>query len=137
MSANLEIIRQYITPDPRIILCVRSIDDVIESFTKLFARNGRTDFDDSPFANELALSIEGLRDVSNHYDPATFLFVEYEDLVSNPDGQLDRIYEFFELDRFDHDLENIVNLNPENDEVYGLVGMHEIRSKVSRRIEIS
>ena len=130
LPLNMQMVREYVTPNPKVILCVRPVDDVVQSFQKLFASNRRDDFEASPFANELSMSIAGVRDAIEQDDPNTFLLVDYDNLCANTEQVLARIYDFLGLPHFLHDLNNIVDLHPENDSVYGLSGMHDVRSSI-------
>ena len=137
LPLNMEMIKEYITPNPKVILCVRPIDDIVKSFEKLFANNGRNDFDSSPFASELSMSIAGVRDAVDKKDPETFLLVDFDDLVNEPNRVINSIYNFLGLESFNHDLNNIVNENQEDDSVYGLTGMHDVRRAISKNTDIS
>ena len=46
---------------------------------------------------------------------------------------IEKIYSFCGWEHFDHDYNNIINKHPENDDVYNLVGMHDVRSTISKR----
>ena len=43
------------------------------------------------------------------------------------------LYEFFEVDYFQHDWDNIRQITSENDEAHGIFGDHKIRQKLKRR----
>lgn len=58
------------------------------------------------------------------------LFVKFEDLCSNPDAELKRIYEYLELPHYQHDFDNVEQITVEDDEVYGIYGDHNIRKKI-------
>lgn len=60
-----------------------------------------------------------------------FHFIEYDDLVSNPKEAIDGIYDFLGIEKYNHDFYNIINNVKEDDRVYGLNGMHDIRSEIS------
>lgn len=74
---------------------------------------------------------------AKHVNSGEFLFVEYGDLVDNTQDVLSSIYEFCGWESFTHDLDNIVNQHPEDDSVYGLVGMHDVRPTIGRRTPVS
>ena len=82
--------------------------------------------------NRNMISTQSAKD-SNDFD--TFLFVDFDDLVGNTQHELDRIYEFLDLEPFKHDFANIVTMNPEDDSVYGLNGMHNVRKTIGKRDE--
>ena len=61
------------------------------------------------------------------YDNSVFL-VEYRDLVKEPTKVLRKLYDFLEEEYFEHDFENIENINREQDaQIYGIPDMHEVR----------
>jgi hypothetical protein len=61
-----------------------------------------------------------------------FHFVEYDNLVSNTEEVMNEIYDFLEMDRFQHDFSSIQNKFHENDAIYGLKGMHDVGQNISR-----
>jgi sulfotransferase len=143
--------------EPRVILPVRSITDILASFMSLISKNpDRPNFIDT----EIEINQE-----FNFYRPANdtrcdhlmrpkglidnvlygiyyalqpenkkyFHFVEYDDLVNDPKKEIDKIYDFLGIDRFDHDYNNIEHRIKEDDRVHGLIGQHDVRSSISRR----
>jgi sulfotransferase len=62
-----------------------------------------------------------------------FHFVEYEDLINNPEEEINKIYNFYGIDKYTHNYYNIENTIKEDDRVYGLMGQHDVRSSVSKR----
>ena len=131
LPLNMQMIREYITPKPKVIVCVRPVDDIVKSFNNLFITNGRDDFETSPFASELSMSIASTSYALEQNDSKTFLLIDFNDLLSNTNEILNNIYDFLELEPFNHDLNNIVNLHPEDDSVYRLSGMHDVRKTIS------
>lgn len=134
--ANVEMLRHYVTPQPKIIVLNRNPAEVISSFKSLFARNGRNDFDTSGMAEEFNRNMISTQFAKESNDSDTFLFIDFENLVGDTIHELERIYEFLELEPFKHDLTNIVTMNPEDDSVYGLQGMHDVRRTIGKRDEV-
>lgn len=138
LPANIALIKNYITSKPKIIVMTRQIDDILKSFKNLFEVNGK-DYDESlfmqPNSEPLMRSLEGV-EYAKANNNGEFIFIDYEDLVSDTVNQLNRIYDFLELEYFEHDLNNIITVNPENDSVYGLNGMHYVRPTISKRNEV-
>jgi len=58
------------------------------------------------------------------------LFVKFEDLNTNPENELKRIYNYFELDYYPHDYNNIPQFTKESDSYYRPFGDHSIRNKI-------
>ena len=138
LPANMDLIKRYITSEPKIIVMTRGVEDILESFKSLFEANNRP-YDESefiePYSEPLMRSLEGVQ-YAEENNKGEFLFVSYDDLLNDANTELNRIYEFLCLEPFQHDLNNIVTMNPENDLIYGLDGMHHVRSKIGRRDEI-
>jgi sulfotransferase len=57
-------------------------------------------------------------------------FVRYEDLTEAPATVLEGIYNYLEMEPFDHDFDNVVKEVEEDDSHYGPFGSHTIHSKV-------
>lgn len=133
MQANVEMLRKYVTPHPKIIVLTRDPADIIASFKSLFERNGRNDFDTSGMVDEFNRNMVGVQMAKDANDPETFLFVQFENLISNTQSELNRVYQFLDMEPFEHNLTNIVTMNPEDDSVYGLIGMHDVRSTIGKR----
>lgn len=57
-----------------------------------------------------------------------FLFIRYEDLCTNPEVQLKRIYSYLEVPYFQHNYEHIPQITVEDDTVHGIYGDHTIRN---------
>jgi sulfotransferase len=136
ITPNMETIRRYITPNPRVVVLLRPIDEIVKSFVNLRRANGW----DGDLERDLLLPnsepiMRSMRGVSEAMQSNSdeFLFIDYSHLVSDTDEVLKSIYDFYSLDWFAHDLSNIVNHYPEDDSVYGLIGQHDIRPVISIR----
>ena len=134
--SNVQMLRHYVTQQPKIVVLTRDPADIIKSFKSLFDRNDRDDFDVSGMAEEFNRNMICTQSAVNANDPDTFLFIDFENLVGDTNHELERIYEFLELEPFKHDLTNIVTMNPEDDSVYGLQGMHDVRRTIGKRDEV-
>jgi sulfotransferase len=61
-------------------------------------------------------------------------FVEYDDLINNPEDTMRKIYDFLGEEYFQHDFSKIENIHRERDaEVYGMPDMHDVRESLGRR----
>jgi sulfotransferase len=133
MQDNVAMLRRYVTLEPKIVVLTRNPDEIIASFKSLFERNNRDDFETSGTIEEFNRNMLGVAMAQDANDPNTFLFVEFENLINNTQAELNRIYEFLDMESFQHDLNNIVTVNPEDDSVYGLLGLHDVRSTIGKR----
>ena len=118
--------------DVKIIATVRPIAECLASFAKLMKPENITDFcKRNELAQHLFSTYETLKAGYEKY-PDNFLFIEYDDLVSNPQAQLNRIAKFVGLDPFVHDFDNIKD-SKEIDEAWGIKNLHKVRKKISKR----
>ena len=58
--------------------------------------------------------------------------VEYEDLISDTKNIMNKIYEFLQIPNYEHDYDNIKNDIREDDNIYGMPTLHEIRPTISK-----
>lgn len=80
------------------------------------------------FFRESLITIKDMIDSNKSYQNNVF-FIKYEELVTNPENTLNQIYDFLELDYYNHNFENITSF-PGNDNIYQPYGCHEVRSKI-------
>lgn len=134
LPANMIMIRKYITNNPKVIILTRPINEILNSFSKLNISNnlsGDVSMMKIPGSEPVMRSNDGVMFAKNSKDKA-FLFIEYNDLCENPQEVMDKIYDHCGWEKFNHDFDNVVNLHHEDDSVYGLIGMHDIRKKVGK-----
>jgi sulfotransferase len=138
LPANQDLLRRYVTDTPKTIVLTRPTDEILNSFESLHKLNDKP-FDASKYLQEDSEPImRSLRGVewAKQVNQGEFLFIDYAELVADTNEALDKIYSFIDAKRFEHDLENIENTLPENDFVYGLLGMHDIRKTIKLRTEV-
>jgi sulfotransferase len=132
---------------PKIICMVRDLRGVFASMEKKFRSNPQKELGvinwetlqgtttDKRIARWSSLppigpAIDSLYQVLLEGLHENFLFVRYEDLCSNPNEELTRIYDYLEIPYFQHDFENIEQLTHEDDRFHGVFGDHIIRKKL-------
>lgn len=136
IKENVDIIKNYITNKPKIIILIRPIEEIINSFCFLYENNGQTINPESFFVNwsePLMRSFEGIKYVMENEDSNNYLMISYNDLVTKTSKIIGDIYNFFDLPHFEHNFSNIINKYKENDSVYGLEGFHSIRPSIGIR----
>ena len=157
MPEHFEVLLRNLPYEPKIILPVRSITDILASFISLVNKNpnkpnfidneiqARQDFNFYRSPNDTRCDhlmrpkglidncLYGIAFAMKPENKKYFHFVEYDNLVSNTKEEINKIYDFWGIDKFDHDYYNIENKIKEDDSVYGLIGQHDVRSSVSRR----
>jgi len=137
---NLKVMQKHFKQPIRCIVLVRDVLDVLASYIKWF-ENEPTSFlnryktldeklsqvmiKDGAVAKEL-MSIQYLLQ-----HPEMAVFIKYDNLVQNPEGEIKKVYDFLNLPYYQHrfiDLDQItVNGIPYNDDIVGK-NMHTIRT---------
>jgi sulfotransferase len=151
--AHIDLIKQYITPDPKIICTVRHPLDILASFITLFHKDGGLNFIDKAMLKQGMFvtddarchfmmnpggivweSMNALATAFRQNQTQYIHFIQYDDLVSDPKRVMQGIHSYLRLKPFEYDFENIVQKDREKDkEVYGLPTMHEVRNKVEKK----
>lgn len=132
---NVDLIKRYITSTPKIIVLVRPLEEIVASFVNLYKNSGRQDYNVITLLEKntdpIMRPFQSLVAAMQHCKKEC-IFITYDYLVSNTKETLNEIYKFLEIPPFEHDLNNIINANKEDDSVYGLLGMHDVRSSISK-----
>ena len=148
---QIEHIKDYITKEPKIICPVRDIHDIISSFLYLIQKSSTTSFIDKglierniPITNDnradylmssegsIGLCYHALSEAYRKGNDKYLLLVDYDNLIKNPQQQLNRIYEFLEIPKFTHNFDSVRTKEDEDDSVYQLENMHTVRDKVEK-----
>jgi sulfotransferase len=135
LEENFNLIKRYITPDPKIVVLTRPLEEIIESFENVNRRAGIE-------IDAHLMWIEGTAPVmrsnegvqwARENNSGEFLFIEYADFMADPTTTLERVYNHYGLPAFNHDFNNIVCHNPEDESVHGVAGMHTVRPELGLR----
>ena len=157
--ARVPFIEGYIGQQAKIIVPVRRVDEILTSLLTMVHRNTfvegqpRINFVDEQLVKanipindhnrcEYLLVAQGgivwesLNAVKMGVDEGQsdkFHYVDYNDLVTDPQGELNNIYEFLGEEPFEHTFDGLVNEHREDDlTTYGLGDMHEVHSKLEK-----
>lgn len=125
---------QVLGRPPKIIATVRSVPDCMASFVRVAKPENIDEFMASgQLADHLKAAYISLQAGYEAF-PECFLFVEYDDLLADPQAQLDRIHEFLELPPYEYDLSNIdgSSVKEDDENLHGYAGMHDIKPKLER-----
>lgn len=147
---NVSTIEKFLHKPPKIIATNRRMSEVLASYILLIRRNNEEDnFIDAHLRREgkqittdnrieciwknyLYESYESLVYGLTHYSDNIHL-IDYNDLVQNPEMELNKIYNFFDLPNTIHNFSNIHNACAEDkDHEWGLNNLHKIRSNLER-----
>lgn len=143
--------------DPKVILTVRSINEILASFIYMINQNpqqvsfidneieARQEFYYYRHPDEIRCDhlmrpkglidecLYGIAYAMLEENRQYFHIVEYDNLVGRTDETIKGIYDFLGLEHFDHNYNNIVNITPEDDRIYGVQGMHDVRKSIEHR----
>jgi sulfotransferase len=152
--ANLNIIKKYITPTPKIIFTVRPVVEILASFINILSEDSyidtsmrndgwwyknylskndnRCDYLMSP-GGQIDKALFSINEIINSDNKNVFHIISYDEIVNEPENTLKGIYKFLKLPSYKHNFGNIVKLEKDNDEIVGLpTNLHEIRPKLSK-----
>jgi sulfotransferase len=155
-TARVPYIEEYIGQKAKIICPVRDIDEILTSMIMMIRRNPykegnpRINFIDEqlvklniPLSDDnrceyiagpegiLGQSLNAIMEGMNQDFGDRIHFVEYQDVVNNPEKTLRKLYEFLGEEYFEHEFDNLENQNREEDmNTYGLADMHEVRKEL-------
>ena len=156
--ARVPFIEGYIKQEAKIIVPVRRLDEILASILTMIKRNPFKDgqprinfvyeylikanipINDENRCNHLlnpdgilweSLNATKLGVDGGHGDK--FHYVDYNDLVTDPQTELNKIYTFLGEELFEHSFDNLSNQHREDDlTTYGLSDMHEVHSKLEK-----
>lgn len=157
-TARVPYIEGYIGQEAKIIVPVRRVDEILTSILEMVHRNPyqegqpRINFVDEQLVKvnipindtnrcmyllgEGGIVYESLNAILEGFSQGVrdkMHFVDYNDLVKNPENTMNKLYEFLGEDPYEHDFNSIYNINREDDlSTYGLSDMHEVRSELKK-----
>ena len=133
---NMDMLNKYFEHKPKVLVLERPFVEIVRSYVALRLRNN---YQGNPeeglldaWSEPIMRSYEGVKWAKANNN-GEFLFIQYDDLLFDSKSTINKIYEFCELESFEHDFNNIINKYPENDEVYGMLGQHDIRPTLNKR----
>ena len=153
---GVEAITKYITKNVKIICPVRNVLDVLTSFDTIInahpdSKNNQMDeqvlattFADKPLADrradflmqhdkDVSLSLKFMKHALIPEYRHLFHFVDYDDFITNPEKEINKIYDFLEIKKYNHEFENIVDSSGiSRESLTGIKDLHTIRPKVQK-----
>jgi sulfotransferase len=136
---------------PKVICMVRDVRAVFASMEKNFRKNPHKEnhiqnpqqligttldkrIDIWASGIPVGISMDRLRDMIQQGIDKKVLFIRYEDLMSNPEEEMKRFYDYIGKPYYEgHDFENVTQITHENDVVHGIYGDHTLRQKFERK----
>ncbi len=147
---NLDTVQMFLSNKPKIVATYRSIPEVLTSYISLIERTKHEDNfidnhlrqDNLPITNNNRADYIWRYYVSPSYESMVYSLtkypdwvhlIEYNQLISNPQEELNKVYEFLEVNPQDNNFNEIENAcGEQKDEAWGLRDLHTIRPKLSK-----
>jgi len=131
---NIKMYREIFGKNPKIICCVRKIEEIIASYKSLHLKNKKEWHPSFLQGNVFETSFIHLKRTWSSEFKTCLLLIEYKDLVEKTQATLDRIYEFINQPSFSHNLNNIRSKDPlkEAEKLYSLKGMFKLPSRIKK-----
>lgn len=138
--------------EPKMICMIRDLRSIVASLERIYRANRHNPQGiDNPQKIEnmtveqraqfwlntqpLGLALQRTLDIFQRKLDGKILFIKYEDLCSQPDEVMKRVYEYIGEDYFKHDFDNIVKDVEEDDRFFGIFGKHNIKPKLVKTKE--
>jgi len=132
---------------PKVLCMVRDLRSVFTSMEKNYRKNPHKDpqivngielknmtttsrLDHYSVSPPIGPSIEWLYEAIHQGYDKNICFVKFEDLTTNPEKELKRIYNYLELPYYNHDFNNVEQMTIENDVIHGIFGDHKIERQI-------
>ena len=134
-SSNIEMAKNYISKDIKAIVLVRPIDEIIKSIAKLHFDSGGNESIYEELMNEKSSWVMNsffatLLAAQSKAD--NLLFLSYNNIVNDLKNVIDKIYDFTNENKINHNTTNIKTIIKEDESVYDYPEIHNVRSKVSK-----
>ena len=143
---NFEVMQKHFKRPFKCIVLLRDLMDVLASLMKWYTENPssyinkygyRTDEEKlSAIMSKKAVVAKDLEAIKNSYNyPEMCLYIKYDDLVTQPEKEIRRVYEFMNLPYFNHKFKDLKQININgigyDDTIVGK-NMHTIRTEVKK-----
>ena len=146
-GVHFDLLTEILGEEPKIICLVRDLRAILASMEKKFRQNpdryrpienhqqlsGTTTFKRALLHLQgapVGLALDRLIEIHQRGWDKKILFLRFEDLTLDPRGTMEKAYAYLGLPAFAHDFDRVAQVTREDDEVFGIPGLHEIRPKV-------
>jgi sulfotransferase len=146
-GVHFDLLNMIFEEEPKIICMVRDLRQILASMEKKFRQNPDQH---RPIENHVNLSgtttlkravqhlqtppvglaLDRLAEIHQRGWNKKVLFVRYEDLTAQPRQTMQKVYAYLGVAEFQHDFNDVAQVTQEDDDAYGVPGLHVIRPKV-------
>jgi hypothetical protein len=131
-DTNIRTMAKVFGHKPKIIATVRKVEDCAASFVRICKPENLDKFlVEDELINHLKESYQTL-EKGFTFAPECFLIVDYDDLMNDPQKELNRIHEFLNLPDYEYDFDSIdgTNLQERDEEIWLVPGLHDVKPKL-------
>jgi sulfotransferase len=140
-GVHFDLLSLIFNEEPKIICMVRDLRQILASLEKKFRQNPDRH---RPIENHnnlsgtvmhlqtppVGLALDRLAEIHQRGWAKKILFVRYEDLAAHPKQTVQKVYAYLGVPEFQHNFNDVAQVTQEDDQAYGIPGLHEIRPKV-------
>lgn len=149
---SIFLLYKYVTDKPKVIFTVRDIPSILSSFINILGQEPTTYVDAAlrassilPYGiqsqddlrcewlmnNQIQVAMVALTELLKIGIPV--LLIEYDDLIENPQQQLNNVYKFLSLPKYQNNLTDINKIEIENLSIVNLPeDLHTVRKQISK-----
>ncbi len=144
---HFDLLNLIFDEEPRIICMVRDLRQILASMEKIFRRDpdknrpieNHNNLSGTTTFKRMAINLQGppvglaldrLIDIHQRGWNKKILFLRFEDLTTQPASTMQKIYQYLGVPEFKHDFDHVPQVTQEDDDVYGVGSLHEIRPQV-------
>jgi len=135
-------------PDPKVVVMVRDLRAIVSSMEKKWRQHQHIDSGLQNWnelrnttvdkridyylmqAPPLAVSMDVLYDTVMRKLSKKCLFIKFENFTNNPQREMERVYEYFNLPHYQHDFNNIEQRTFEDDRLHLPFGEHTVQKVI-------
>jgi sulfotransferase len=146
-GVHFDLLNNIFGEEPKIICMVRDLRQILSSMEKKFRENpdkqqgvenhakmtGNTTLKRVLGALQsppVGLALDRIIEAHQRGFAPKMLFIRFEDLTTQPEKKLEQIYTYLGLPAFKHDFNHVEQVTQEDDTIFGMEGLHQIRPKV-------
>jgi sulfotransferase len=133
-------------PKTKLIVCVRDLNWILDSFEQLYRKNpydknlmipdeyAKTVYSRCDYlmneSSTVGFAYMGLKEAITSAEKNMIMLVEYEQLCKNPAGMMTAIYNFIGQPYYQHDFDNVETSYDEFDDDVNVKGLHTTRKSI-------
>jgi len=146
-GVHFDLLNTIFDEEPKIICMVRDLRQILSSMEKKFRQNPDKHRPIENHANltgtttlkravihlqsaPVGLALDRLLEIHQRGWTKNMLFLRFEDLTTQPEKVLQKVYEYLGVKQFKHNFDKVSQVTQEDDQVFGIAGLHEIRPEV-------